>query len=204
MLSKDNADPPVFLDLGCAFAQDLRRLVADGVDSSRCYGTDLRLDFLELGYELFRDRETLRSKFIAADVLEEGGDAEGKENPLMRELEGKVDIINASSFFHLFTLEQQKVAARVVVRLLKPRKGSLLLGRQKASAVAGNTTGRSQVAKKFWHSEESWKGFWREIGEEVGAEFEVEVRMLGDRFGTLEKPLEEADGLAMSFSVRRL
>lgn len=193
---------PIFLDLGCAFAQDLRRLVADGVESSRCYGTDLRLDFLELGYELFRDRNTLKSTFIAADIFQTD-----PPNPLMAQLEGKVDIINASSFFHLFSLEQQKTVARAVVRLLRPRKDSLLVGRQKAAAVAGATKprpGAPRLADRYWHSEESWKDFWRAIGEEVGVEFEVRVRMLGDKFGTLERPLEEAEGLAMSFSVRRL
>ncbi|KAK1808712.1 hypothetical protein LTR12_016939 [Friedmanniomyces endolithicus] len=51
---------------------NLRRLVFDGVPSAQCYGADLRLEFLDLGYELFADRATLESKFIAADVFDEG------------------------------------------------------------------------------------------------------------------------------------
>ncbi|KAK0785878.1 hypothetical protein LTR38_012182 [Friedmanniomyces endolithicus] len=105
----------VYLDLGCAFAQNLRRLVFDGVPSAQCYGADLRLEFLDLGYELFADRATLESKFIAADVFDEESG--------LRELDGKVDIVDASSFFHLFTLAEQKKVARRVLGLLKPRAG---------------------------------------------------------------------------------
>jgi SAM-dependent methyltransferase len=186
-----------FLDLGCAFAQDLRRLVADGVDSKQCYASDLRLDFLDLGYELFRDKATLQSKFIAADIFDVDG------GPLA-ELDGKIDIINASSFFHLFPIEEQQQAARHCLKLLKARPGSLIIGRQKASRNPGKDSGRSGGAPKFWHSAESWQKFWQEIGEETGVTFDVVVAMKGTKFEDLKGSLEDTDDVSMSFSVRRL
>jgi hypothetical protein len=60
-----------FLDVGCMFAQDLRKLVYDGAPPSSVYGTDLRGDYFEYGYKLFRDEAMVpRDQFIAADILD--------------------------------------------------------------------------------------------------------------------------------------
>lgn len=184
-----------FLDLGCAFAQDVRRLVADGVDSSCCYGADLRLSFIDLGYELFRDKSTLRSKFIEADIFaaESGLD----------ELKGKVDIINASSFFHLFSWEQQKSVARAVIKLLKPHKGSLLLGRHVGEQI-GRERARGDGGTMWRHDVASWQRMWKEVGEESGTTFEVLGSLAEIPGMVIEEPNSEARGLMMSFSVRRL
>lgn len=175
-----------YLDLGCAFAQDLRCLVADGVDSSKCYGSDLELDFMELGYDLFRDRETLKSEFIAADIFD--------ANSPLQKLEGQIDIIGAASFFHLFDLEQQKTAARRTVKLLKPQKDSLIVGRQIADEKCGDR--QRGDGNMYVHNVDSWRGFWNEIGDEVGVRFEVKTI-------TASIPSRPA-GLAMEFSIRRL
>lgn len=187
-----------YLDLGCAFAQDIRRLVADGVDSKMCYASDLQLDFLDLGYELFRDRESLRSRFIAADVFDAG-------SPLM-ELEGKIDIVDASSFFHLFAWEDQKRIARIVVKLLRAREHSLVVGRQIGNQEAGDYGQRDGQGTRYWHNAESWKKMWKEIGEEVGVKFEVEVvtRSMAEELGRAMQRPEDEKGLGMEFSVRRL
>lgn len=159
----------IYLDLGCAFAQDIRRLVADGVDSKNCYGSDYQLDFIELGYDLFRDKSTLKSEFIAADIFDD-------QSPLTK-LEGKVDIIGASSFFHLFSWEDQRKVAIRVARLLRSQKGSLLVGRQIGNDVAGEAVRRSGRGSRYRHNAESWKKFWQEVGEEVGVNFEVDVNI---------------------------
>ena len=133
----------LYLDLGCAFAQDVRRLVADGVDSKKCYGADLRLDFLELGYELFRDKGTLETEFIAADIFD--------PDSALRKFDGRLDIIGASSFFHLFDWNQQKAVAIRVVRLLKPEANSLLLGRQVGNVNPGELMSRVGQVRRFRH-----------------------------------------------------
>lgn len=180
----------IFLDLGCAFAQDIRRLVADGVDSSKCFGSDLRLDFMELGYELFRDKETLQSKFIEADVFD--------DNSSLNELNGTVDIIGASAFFHLFDWDQQKIVAHRVVKLMRPQKDSLVVGIQVGHQEPGETPGRTG-GTRYRHNLESWRRFWREVGEETGTRYEVdgveamlpvEYRRIGD--------------ISLEYTVRRI
>lgn len=57
------------LDLGCCFAQDLRQLVQDGVPSERLHGVDVDQKFLDLGYELFLNKSSLKSTLLAVDVL---------------------------------------------------------------------------------------------------------------------------------------
>ena len=184
-----------YLDLGCAFAQDIRRLVADGVDSSKCYGADLRLDLIELGYELFRDKEMLKSQFIAADIFD-------SDSPL-RALAGQIDIIDASSFFHLFNLDEQKTIARAVIKLMTPRKLSLVVGRQVDAVEPGETLNRLGKSR-YRHNLESWRKLWDDVGEEIGVRFAVDCISkpveLGRREGT---DVPDAGSSMMEFSVRR-
>ena len=182
-----------YLDLGCAFAQDVRRLVVDGVDSNKCYGSDLHLDFLELGYELFRDKEKLKSKFIAADIFDPG-------SPL-RELEGKIDIIGASSFFHLFDWEHQKRVAHSAVKLLKPQKDSLIVGRQVGNKDHGEKARRRGSGTRYRHNLESWRKFWTEVGDEAGVRFDVDGIEKSIPVGNQFRDLAD---ISLEFSVRRL
>ncbi|KAK5113617.1 hypothetical protein LTR85_010846 [Meristemomyces frigidus] len=186
-----------YLDLGCAFAQDLRRLVADGVDSSKCYGADLRLDFIDIGYELFRDKDTLKSTFIAADIFD-------PDSPL-KELEGKIDIIDASSFFHLFDLADQKQIARSVIKLMTPREDSLVVGRQVGNLQAAEYPKRNGQGSRYRHSIESWREMWSEVGGEVGVQFDVQgsTRPAQGVRETTDRP-EDSSAVMMEFSVRRL
>ncbi|KAK5745750.1 hypothetical protein LTR17_001252 [Elasticomyces elasticus] len=188
-----------YLDLGCAFAQDIRRLVADGVDSSKCCGADLRLDFLELGYELFNDRKSLKSRFIAADIFD--------EESALKELYGHIDIIDASSFFHLFTLAEQKQVARSVIKLMRPRKDSLVVGRQVGNVNPQEYPRRNGLGTRFRHDIPSWRRMWDEVGEETGVKFDVggtmqSVPNLGTTVHAAE--LEGESAAMMEFYVRRL
>lgn len=115
-----------FLDLGCCFAQDIRNLVFEGAPSDRMTGFELRREFVDFGYELFRDRETLASEFVIGDFFD--GDCGLRE--------GSFDVIHASSFFHLFNWDEQVEAVSKAVRLLKPKQDSLIVGRQAGTEVA--------------------------------------------------------------------
>lgn len=163
----------------------------DGVDSSHCYGSDLRLDFMELGYDLFRDRGSLRSKFIPADIFDD-------DSPL-NELDGKVDIIGASSFFHLFDYEKQKTVARRIVKLMKPQTGSLVVGKQVGSRQPHEAPGRPHMGTRYQHNVASWRKFWNEIGEEEGLKFDVEGHEQ-----PVDLPFADLCDIILHFSVRRL
>lgn len=196
VLDRLRSGSQTILDLGCAFGQDIRRLVFDGADGAQCYGSDLQLDFLDLGYELFRDKATLGAKFLQADIFD-------PSSPLSQ-LDGKVDIIHAASFFHLFSREDQKHIARRVVQLLRPLNDSLLLGRQMASREPGEVAkmtgeGKQANATHYRHDEKSWQLFWQEIGEEAGGiRFDVKVAMR-DRVMPNGSKMPQ-----MEYSVRRL
>lgn len=191
VLSRMRTGNQIYLDLGCAFAQDVRRLVADGVDSSKCYGSDLRLDFIEIGYEMFRDKDTLKTKFIAADIF----DADSS----LKELGGTVDIIGASSFFHLFNWDEQKTIALRVAKLLKPEKGSLVLGRQVGNEKAGEYPRRQGEGNRYRHNNESWRKLWNEIGDEIGVQFEVDGMSR-----PISLPFHDTGDSLLEYSVRRL
>ncbi|KAL4995726.1 hypothetical protein BDV10DRAFT_187766 [Aspergillus recurvatus] len=60
-----------FLDLGCCFGQDIRKLVHDGAPGENLIGVDTEPRFLELGYQLFKDKVSLKAHFLTGDVLAE-------------------------------------------------------------------------------------------------------------------------------------
>lgn len=187
-----------YLDLGCCFGQDIRRLVADGVPDKALIGCDLHQGFLDLGYDLFKDKDKLQSEFITADVFE----SESK----LTQLDGSIDIIHASSFFHLFGYEGQKKIARRVVRLLKPKKDSLLVGRQVGNVKSHEEeSAASGSGNMFLQNVESWKQMWKEIGEETGTQWEVKATLEDWRMAADKKIVWHKEGTKrIFFSVRRL
>ena len=96
-------------------AQDIRKLVNDGAPSENTYASDVKKDFWDWGYHLFLDKETLKTCFFEADIF----NAESE----LKQLDGKIDVVNAASFFHLFDWDGQVKAAKRVVQLLKPVSG---------------------------------------------------------------------------------
>ncbi|KAF2255137.1 hypothetical protein BU26DRAFT_151226 [Trematosphaeria pertusa] len=158
------------LDMACCFGQEIRQLVADGAPSENIHGCDLREEYVALGYKLFGDHNTLRSKFLNADVFD--------ENSALMELEGQFDMVYAGSFFHLWGYEDQVKASKAVARLLRPQKGSMILGRQIGSVIAAehdHTT--NPTGKMFLHNAESLKRVWEEIGDDLGVAFSVDANL---------------------------
>ncbi|KAH8794173.1 hypothetical protein BGZ57DRAFT_983441 [Hyaloscypha finlandica] len=168
-----------FLDLGCCFGQELRKVAADGAMQENLYGSDLRSEFFEMGYRLFRDRDALKSKFIAADITD-------PSSPLS-ELDGKIDIIYAGSFLHLFSYAELIEVCKRLVKLLRERKDSLILGRQVGNVDAGDYVQKiNKGGKMYRHNAESFKKMWEEIGEATRTKWRVECE-----FTLLESLSEE-------------
>jgi SAM-dependent methyltransferase len=163
ILHRLKASNETFLDLGCCFGQEIRRLVHDGAPSSQLYGADLRPEFFALGYSLFRDSSTLKTTFLAADIFDPSSPLKG--------LEGKVNIMYCGSFLHLFNYEQQVNVCKRIVEILRPKRGSVVLGKQAGSAVSGERVHRTNEAQSmFRHNEESFRKMWSEIGEATRTE----------------------------------
>lgn len=71
-------------------------------------GVDVLPDLWELGLEIFRDRDKMQERFICGDLVFD-------DNAESRALIGKMDVLFAVHFFHLFARETQVLAvARVV------------------------------------------------------------------------------------------
>lgn len=139
----------------------------DGAPTSNLYGSDLKPEFMELGYDLFLDRASMQAHFIAADIF-------AATSPL-DQLDGTVDIIQASSFFHLFGRDEQLQAGAKVMKLLKHVSGSMIFGRQMGRPGGAGTGGSKSGGKAYWHDEESFHKLWNEIANEAGVKVDIEI-----------------------------
>lgn len=154
---------------------------------------------MDLGYDMFLDKGKLKTEFIAADIFD-------PSSPL-NELDGKIDIIHAASFFHLFDGSKQLQVAKRVVELLKPVPGSLIVGRQVGNVNPGEKQRRSGQGSAMRHDEKSWKDFWGRVGEETGTKWEVNATLFRQdiSFAIHMSPAEKDQGeRRLMFAVRRL
>ncbi|KAL4071856.1 hypothetical protein J3A83DRAFT_4371831 [Scleroderma citrinum] len=206
----------VFLDIGCCFATDARKVAADGFPSTPFPTTVtdiMKSEFLELSHVLFRtSKETWPAHFIPGDALDPEmlsvvPPARGpKQEPLpdltsltsLNALHGHCSVINASAFFHLFDEEQQLHLARALAGLLSHEPGSIICGIQTGKKEKGITTRVSQGAQYdlFSHSPESWKEMWNGMVFEKG---EVQVRAERKEFMFAEHKIEH-----LYWSITRL
>lgn len=158
----------MLLDLGCGFGQELRTLVAAGVPTTNLYGLDVSSGFIELGFELFRDKATMQPRFIITDLL--------ASPAIPLQLGSKIDFIFATSFFHLFGWEDQVTVSKRAVAMLKPKAGSMIFGHQLGQVEAKEVVVPDVPSGKiYFHDPDSFKKMWRIIGEETRTEWTVQV-----------------------------
>ncbi len=108
------------IDLGCCFGTDIRYLVADGADPSLITGTDQFPEYIQLGFDLFGDKDKLTTNFVFEDFFSE--QFTQKVLPNATDDSAKYDIAYAGSVYHLFSLEQTEKFTKLVNSLLKPGK----------------------------------------------------------------------------------
>ncbi|KAK3323182.1 S-adenosyl-L-methionine-dependent methyltransferase [Cercophora scortea] len=152
-----------FLDVGCGLGLILRQLTFSGIHSSRLYGTDLNADLLDLGFDLFRDRDTSHTTFIAGDMLDDS------DTPLNETLNGKMDYIYASAFFHLFEREGQVNAAKRMVGFLKEGGAGVIFGVNGGPKIEG--------WERYVLDEEQWREAWDEVGNATGTRWRTEMEV---------------------------
>ena len=155
------------LDLGCGFGQELRTLIAAGVPTRNLYGLDVSDGFIELGFQLFRDKASMASQFVVADLL-----ASGVPANLVR----KFDIIFVASFFHLFGWDDQLTLSKRAVAMLKPEAGSMIFGHQLGEVEARESVVPDVPSGKiYFHDPDSFRRLWRVLSEETGTKWRVEI-----------------------------
>jgi ubiquinone/menaquinone biosynthesis C-methylase UbiE len=176
ILARLQSGGATLLDVGCCFGHILRQLAADGVPATQLAGTDLRSDFVELGYELFRDRETFAARFVTGDVLDPADEA-------LAALDGSFDVVHVASFFHLFGWDDQVKVGERIVRFFKPDAKGLVIGRQ-VGAYEPLTVQRfrEQGGKRYLHNLETMQNMWDVIGEKTGTKWKVAGEISESKF----------------------
>ncbi|KAE9965456.1 hypothetical protein EG328_009650 [Venturia inaequalis] len=150
-------------------------IVADGVPLENTYGSDLEQEFIDLGYDLFQDKGKIKTTFLAANVFD--------DDSSLTQIYGQMSIVYTGSFFHLFGHEEQFDAAKRVVQLLTPAKGTMIVGRQVGTADVGDGDAEGFLGEKgrFRYNPKTWTRFWDEVGEATGTKWKVEAEL--DPFG---------------------
>lgn len=150
----------------------MRQFRADGVKGSQLIGTDLEAKFIDIGYELFRDSSKLQATFVVGDMLD-------PEDQRLSSLRGKVTIIHAASFFHLFTWTQQLYVGKRLVSFLKEgTKNAVVFGKQIGTT---NTAGQSITASvPYLHDQRSFQKLWDEVGKLTATKWSVDMEPCGD------------------------
>lgn len=117
-----------------------------------------------------------------------------------------MDIVNAGSFFHLFTWDQQVTAVKQVIALLRPRPGSLVVGRQVGRKDPIDPDNKENVGQKYRHNVETWKRLWRQVESETGTRWEVQAWLEEWQRAEVvfKKSHPDVEIFKMRFVVRRL
>ncbi|KAI0545618.1 hypothetical protein F4679DRAFT_560611 [Xylaria curta] len=159
-----------FLDVGCCLGQDIRKLIFDGVPAENVAGAELRQGYIDLGYDLFRDRETLASEMHQANVLDDPTVAPWPQ------LLGRFDIVNFSFVLHCFSRDKQVVMFEQGIRVLKAGK----LG----TTIMGMASGANESHMSMWHGEgvfihnpETFRNLIQEVEEKTKTKWKVEVEL---------------------------
>ena len=119
------------LDIGCALGTDLRKMYLDGMLQHNLYGLELEQRFIDLGYELFADRQKNKITFLIGNILDE---------TIVKAFNSmnQFDIVYSSSVIHLLEKEEIKQLLKNVLTLLEER-----------GIFFGQTTGLKEPQEQF-------------------------------------------------------
>jgi hypothetical protein len=114
-----------------------------------------------VGYDLFKDKDTLKTTFLTADIFDE-------ENEDLKMLEGDIDVVYAGSFLHLFGWDDQVKICKRLTKILK-KEESVVMGRQVGEVTARERPHTVDTSRThFVHNKESFEKMWKEVGESTG------------------------------------
>jgi len=182
------------LDLGCCLGQALRQLRADGVCGSRLFGIDINPALIDVGRELFRDSDSLGATFVVGDMID-------PDDNRVSQLEGQVTMIQADSFFHLFTWTQQLYIGKRIVSFLKPgTQNAVIFGRQAGKLKRKISPWRD--GSPYLHNQDSFQELWNEVGRMTGTRWAVQFEPDGDPLPAFVGV--ERDTLPVRFTVHQI
>ncbi|KAJ5088007.1 hypothetical protein N7456_011623 [Penicillium angulare] len=162
-----------FLDMGCGLGQDIRRLILDGAPAEYLVGLDIEPAYIDLGYELFKDRSSLQSRFIVQDLFQ--------DTPEMSTLIGKFRVIKCGYSMHLWNYARQLDAAKRIIQLASPRGGSIITGMHLGSHNAKLWTDLPPEFKAmFLHNKETLSELWMQASTDTGTRWKFECAIEED------------------------
>ncbi|KAJ6513409.1 hypothetical protein C8R45DRAFT_813407 [Mycena sanguinolenta] len=183
----------LFLDVGCCFGTDLRKLASDGFPAQNILACDIRQDFWDLGHELFRSApDSFPVTFLAGDAFDpdfltlQPPATEAPQSPApnlhsltsLEGLQGHLSAIHSASLFHLFSEINQRQLARKLAGLLSTCPGSIIFGCHGAQPTKGHVLG-SRGKYMFCHSPETWRNMWEGIFEQGSVEIATHMKNVG-------------------------
>ncbi|KAK0612113.1 methyltransferase domain-containing protein [Immersiella caudata] len=155
------------LDIACCMGHDIRKLVFDGIPGESLVGVELQQGFIDLGFELFRDQDFLKAKFLLGDVMKDGAPWD--------ELYGKFDIVHFGMFLHMWTYEEQIAVLERGIKCLKPEVGTTIIGN--AVAVVDGAV-EDWIGKKVpAHNVETFKLFITDVEKRTGTKWELDAEL---------------------------
>lgn len=155
------------LDIGCGFGQALRQLRANGVAGSKLFGADVESRFINLGYDLFRDKETLGATFVTGDLLD-------PDDERLDMLSGLFTIVHADSFFHLLSWTEQLYAAKRLISWLRTdMKNNFIYGKHAGTMRPGDIAAAG--SRPYLHNSRSFQRLWDEAGRMTDTRWRVIV-----------------------------
>ncbi|MCJ1287312.1 hypothetical protein MMC26_006660 [Xylographa opegraphella] len=160
-----------FVDAGCCFGQKIRFLVFNAkIPATQLRAFDLEPAFIDMGYELFRDKGNLDAHFLSGNLLADDSSTGGQE---LASLDGKMDVVHVASVLHCWAWDDMVVAAKRLVSLTSKDPGSLIVGNQMGSLDAGQYEMPTGTGYNYRHNEESMERFWQQVGEETNSKWKV-------------------------------
>ncbi|KAI9031108.1 hypothetical protein DFJ74DRAFT_702140 [Hyaloraphidium curvatum] len=213
-----DADPAArWLEVGCAFGADVRKLVLDGWPAAQVHCLDVTRGYWDLGLRLFGDAGTLACPTAFGNILEDAffppSPPPGFADPLPRRA---FAVVSVAAVLHVLAKEDvEGLLSRIFEHLMAP--GGLLLGSCVGTAVEDGQswwetpdgTGRP----RFLHSGASLRRLLEKVGYvdvEVGQHVRPDRAMLRSEGPREVQPgTREAEALAndnlryLVFSARK-
>ena len=173
--------------------------MADGAPSKQLTGVELRDEFIELGFDLFKDRDTYEGQLIAGDIFDKAA---------MSALDGQADVVHAASFLHLFGWTGQVNAAIHLLRFLKNKPGVMVLGRQAGSDAPGEYPHKTNESGfTFSHNEQTFFQMWKEVEAMTSTKWTVKVSLQDPNSQAIDQKLvqwKENKLMWLSFEALRV
>ena len=150
----------------------------EGISGAQLTGFDLESKFIELGRDLFCDKDWCKATFFAADLMEE------PQSARLGELTGTFDVIQASQFLHIFDWDDMSEAVKRMVALSHAQSGSMIVGHNLGSRNPGSFTMPPLYRGKtshYRHNQQTMRQLFDQVGIETGTEWSLDFGEIPSR-----------------------